>query len=131
MEPNPYEPPSEQAKLEGRSGSRRIAAYVIGWCLFFLLPTLTLVLAIYFPHIFGLARLPDRDGVLIRISLTVASRADIALPISFVGCAVISAISPVRAPWKIAIVLAWFPLSLVQLFAMILGLYAATGYMYT
>jgi hypothetical protein len=130
MDSNPYQSPIHRADIRPKNRARRFAAFAVVWCFFFLLPTLVVVLTQYFP-VLAFTQLPLRESVLGRISLSVNARADLAFPISFVGCTLIGVLSPLKMGWKIAVLLGWFPLSLAQLFTIVLGLYWATGFMYT
>jgi len=130
MDLNPYESSALPSESAQRLRVRRTAVCVFGWCVCFLIPSFLVVLTQYFPAL-AATQWPLADGMLGRMSLTMNARADVALPLSFVGCALFATLWPVRNPWKLGIVVVWFPLSLVQAFAIIMGLYYATGFMYT
>jgi hypothetical protein len=132
MGSNPYESPIEQLKLVRRTSARRIAVYVVAWCFFFLIPSICVALALTFPNVFGLTQPPAGDNIFSRLSLCTGIRADIALPISFVGCAVTAALSPSSPGWKLAIVVGWFPLFFfVEMLGIILAIQWATGFVCT
>src|SRR5436190_750777 len=132
MDPNPYKSPNVRSSTRLTSRFWPIAAYSTVWLFFFLIPALTVVLSFVLPQIFALTERPSGNTIFSRISLCIGVRADIVLPISFIGCAVVGALLPIPSGWRIAIVISWFPLILfVELLAIILGIQWATGYVCT
>jgi hypothetical protein len=100
---------------------RRIAFYTAAWLVCFLIPSFSVVLVNCFPNAVRLAA-PIPDDVLSRISIGIGVPADIVLLISLIGCESLILLAPVSPPWKAIIALAWFPLVVAQLFAILLGL---------
>jgi len=131
MAQNPYESPRESDTARRNRRARNVI-YTIAWCFFFLLPAITVTLSFPFPEIFGLTQRPDTRTFFGRVSLCILVRADVVLPISFVGCTLIGVLSPLSRGWKIALIVSWFPLMFfAQFVAIILAIQFATGYVCT
>lgn len=124
MEPNPYEAPSDRLSPQGRMSNRRLAFSVSAWFVFLLIPSLSVVLVNWFPDGPKLPA-PTGDSVLSRISISIGVPADIVLLISFIGCETLILFAPISRALKIGIALAWFPLVVAQLFAIVLCLVLA------
>jgi hypothetical protein len=132
MGTNQYESPSEPNLTAVKSLIRSRMAYVTGWLISFLLPAFVVALSLIWPATFALREMPDTGHVLGRISLCIGIRADLVLPVSFLGCAIVAGSSRLQRGWKILIVVGWFPLMLFfELLVIMFVIQLATGYICT
>ena len=65
---------------------------------------------------------PSGDTVLSRVSLALGVPMEPLLLGSLLGCAVSVAYLPITPRWKVAVILAWFPLAVMQILALTLAL---------
>jgi len=125
MQANPYESSAHVQPQKLPASRSRRATYALLWLVCFPAPTFAVAIAQRTPETIWGGLPGDGDNVLTRLSRCLRVRADLPLLVSFVGCTVLTAFSGFRQPWKAALILAWFPLVLLQLFAILFTLVAS------
>ena len=123
VSPNPYESPSDipapHAQMQRRKW--RACAAVGGWLVFFLLPSFGVIAGHAYPGPPFLDP-PKGDTVLSRVSLALGVPMEPLLFGSLLGCVIAAACLPTTLHWKATVILAWFPLAVLQILALTLAL---------
>lgn len=123
MPTNPYEPPGDISNPQDprQSPKRRVYAAVLGWLAFFLLPSVGVLACHAYPGP-PFWDAPTGDTILSRLSLALGAPMEPLFFVSLLGCFVIVGGSPFSSLWKVIAVLAWFPLMVFQLMALMFAL---------
>ena len=121
LTPNPYHSPRYPGRPDKRVFIWQLAACVIAWVLFLLIPAFSVTLVNYYPNILRLP-LPNGDNILNRVSISIGVPMPIVLLTSLFGYLTTTFLAPMTLRWKIGIAVAWFPLIVVQVFAIVLCL---------
>jgi len=124
VSPNPYQSPSDNALTANAKSKRRkwlTYAALVGWLVFFLLPSFGVIAGHVYPEPPSLDA-PTADTVLSRVSLALGVPLGPLLLGSLLGCAVAAACLPIALRWKAAAMIAWIPLAALQVLALVLAL---------
>jgi len=119
---NPYQSPSDHpliAQSKGRKWLPCVAS--AGWLVSFLLPSFGVIAGHVYPGP-PFLNAPTGDTVLSRVSLALGVPMGPLLFGSLVGCVVAAACLPIKLRWKAAAIVAWIPLSVLQVLALVLAL---------
>jgi hypothetical protein len=123
---NPYSSPHSNARPERRCRIDRLAYYGGAWCLFYLLPTLSLLVSLVLRMV-GDFTASTEPMYLMNISKLIGFRADLVLLASFFGCAVVAALARLSPLARVMVVLGWFPLMVCEVVLILLGVSLVFG----
>jgi len=118
---NPYESPTQCLAYDTRS-TGRLVVHLAAWLACFLVPALAVAFVNSYPEALQKLPRPAGAGVMTRISTTIGVPADIVFGLSLIGCGASTILAPIPRKWKVAALLAWFPLMIAQLFMICLCL---------
>jgi hypothetical protein len=121
MEQNPYESPSDAPAPHAERPKWQTWLATVGWIAFFLLPAVGVIAAHTYPGPPFLDA-PKGDTILSRVSLALGVPMQPLLFGSLLGCVVSVVYLPLTPPWKVAAIIAWFPLAVMQILALTLAL---------
>ena len=124
MSENPYRPPNH-VDVEAKPNSMRTSFSSILWILFLLIPSIA-VLTFRAGHLAQFLERPSGDTILSRASIILRTPMEPFLLVSFVGCLLSTFRLHVKLPWKFWIIVAWFPLVVLQ-FAVLVVILALLG----